>query len=329
MIEIGYTLSSEEHAPTDLVRYATLAEEVGFSFAMVSDHFHPWIDRQGQSSFVWSVLGAISRETERLRVATGVTCPTFRIHPAIIAHAAATVAAMMPGRFMLGVGSGERLNEHILGDPWPPVPERLERLEEAIGLIRMLWSGELRSHRGRHYRVDNARLYTLPELPPPILVAAAGPQATELAARAGDGLVGLAPDRQMIERFVTAGGAEKPRYGQLHVCWAKSEREARRIAYEWWSNGALPGKLFTELALPSDIEQAASLASEEVVAGHVVCSPDPGPHLEAIEEFVAAGYTHVYLHQVGPDQEGFLRFCEHQLLPEVTTRFERVLSGPG
>src|SRR3954465_13378228 len=161
MAELGYALSSEEHRPNDLVRAAQRAEEVGFTFALISDHFHPWVDAQGQSPFVWSVLGGIAHATQRLRVGTGVPCPLVRVHPAIIAQATATVAAMMPGRFFLGVGSGENLNEHILGDRWPLPDERLEMLEEAVEVIRLLWQGGEQTHRGRHYTVDHARVYTL------------------------------------------------------------------------------------------------------------------------------------------------------------------------
>ena len=175
MTEFGYWLSSEEHAPLDLVRNAARAEELGFSFAMISDHFHPWIDAQGQSPFVWSVLGGIAQATERLQVATGVTCPLIRTHPAIVAQAAATVGVMLPGRFTLGLGTGENLNEHVLGDRWPAPDERIEMLEEAIEVIRLLWAGGEKTHRGKHYTVDHARLYTLPEQPIPIAVAAVEP----------------------------------------------------------------------------------------------------------------------------------------------------------
>jgi len=315
---IGYTLSSEENGPAALVEQAVRAERVGFSFAMISDHFHPWIDRQGDSPFVWGVLGALSQATEKLQLATGVTCPTTRIHPAIIAHAAATAAALLPGRFSLGVGSGENLNEHILGDHWPPVPRRQERLEEAIEVIRLLWEGGLKSHRGRHYTVENARLYSLPEEPPPILVAVAGDRSTDLAARVGDGLVGTAPIAESVERFRAGGGAGKPTYGQLHVCWAKSEEEAKRTALEWWPNGAVSGSHFLELPLPSHFEEAAELVSEADIAENIVCGPDPERHLAAIREYLEAGYDHVYVHQVGPDQEGFFDFYERAVLPELS-----------
>lgn len=317
MLELGYTLSAEEHGPRDLVRYARRAEEAGFSFALVSDHYHPWIDRQGHSPFVWSVIGGVAVATERLRLGTGVTCPTIRIHPAIVAQAAATAAAMMPGRFFLGVGSGENLNEHVLGDRWPAASERLDMLGEAVEVIRHLWEGGLTTHRGEHYRVENARIYTLPDEPPPLLVAAAGPNAVALAAAVGDGLISTAPDPDTIAGFDEAGGRGKPRYGQLHVCWAPDEGEAKRTALEWWPNTSLPGDLSAELPLPRHFEQAAQLLDEDAVAEQVVCGPDPERHLDAIREYADAGYDHVYVHQVGPDQEGFFRFYEHEVLPKL------------
>ena len=318
MAKIGYTLSSEEQDPVTLVANAARAEEVGFSFAGISDHFHPWIDRQGESPFVWGALGAISQATERLPVFTGVTCPTMRIHPAIVAHAAATAAALLPGRFSLGVGSGENLNEHIFGDRWPAVPVRQARLEEAIEVIRLLWEGGLKSHRGTHYTVENARIYSLPEEPPPILVAVAGDKSVDIAARAGDGLIGTAPVAESIDRFRANGGEGKPTYGQLHVCWAQSEEEARRTVLEWWPNAALSGNHAFELPLPSHFEEVAELVGEDDVAESVVCGPDPERHVDAIREYVDAGYDHVYVHQIGPDQEGFFSFYEREVLPELS-----------
>ncbi len=317
MAAIGYTLSSEEHSAPSLVEQAVRAEQAGFAFAGISDHFHPWIDRQGNSPFVWGVLGAIAQATERIELITGVTCPTTRIHPAIVAHAAATVATLLPGRFSLGVGSGENLNEHILGERWPAVPERQERLEEAIEVIRLLWRGGLKSHRGRHYTVQNARIYSLPEEPPPILVAVGGEKSVDLAARAGDGMIGTSPVAESVERFRSGGGEGKPTYGQLHVCWAADEDEARRTALEWWPNGAISGSHFLELPLPSHFEEAVDLVREEDIAESVVCGPDPEHHLDAIREYVDAGYDHVYIHQIGPDQEGFFEFYERLVLPEI------------
>jgi coenzyme F420-dependent glucose-6-phosphate dehydrogenase len=312
--EIGYALSSEEHGPADLVRYARLAEERGFTYALVSDHFHPWTDRQGQSPFVWAVIGAIAEATERLRLGTGVTCPTMRTHPAVIAHASATAAALLPGRFFLGLGTGENLNEHVLGDAWPEGAVRLEMLAEAIDVIRLLWQGGYQSHHGRHYTVEQARLYTLPEEPPPIMIAADKEDAAELAATAGDGLVGTSPDEELLSQFEAAGGKGKPRFGQVTVCWAEDEASARKTALEWWPNAALPGELSQELALPRHFEQAAQLVSEDAVAETVVCGPDPDAHRSAIEEYAEAGYDHVYVHQVGPDQEGFLDFYSREIL---------------
>jgi G6PDH family F420-dependent oxidoreductase len=316
-VQIGYTLASEEHGPRDLVRYAQRAEEAGFAFAMISDHFHPWIDRQGNSPFVWSVIGAIAHATERLQVGTGVTCPTVRMHPAIVAQAAATSATMLPGRFLLGLGTGEALNEHILGDHWPPASVRREMLAEAVAVIRQLWSGDQVEHRGQHYTLENARLYTLPEQPPPIMIAAAGPEAAELAGKLGDGFVGTAPDKELIERFDDAGGTGTPRYGQITVCWAEDEREARRIAREWWPNAGIPGELGQVLALPAHFEQAAQLVSEDALAESIACGPDPERHLQLIRRYAQAGYDHIFLHQVGPDQDGFFDFFERELRPHL------------
>jgi coenzyme F420-dependent glucose-6-phosphate dehydrogenase len=314
---IGYALSTEEHGPGELVRYARLAEEAGFEFAVISDHYHPWIDRQGESAFVWSIIGAIANATDRLRLGTGVTCPTIRLHPAIIAQAAATAATLLPGRFFLGVGSGENLNEHVVGERWPPVAVRLEMLEEAIEAIRELWSGALVSHRGKHYTVENARLYTLPDEPPPLVVAAAGPNAAALAGRLGDGLVGVSPQTEVVEAFDAAGGGGKPRYGQVQVCWAADEAEAKRTALEWFPNIALPGDLSQELAQPAHFEQASELLSEDDMAEIVACGPDPDRHLEMIGRFTDAGFDHVYVHQIGPAQEGFMDFYAREVLPRA------------
>jgi coenzyme F420-dependent glucose-6-phosphate dehydrogenase len=316
-VEIGYALSSEEFDAPTLVGLARRAEEAGFSFAGISDHFHPWVDAQGQSPFVWGTLGAIAQATERLRLLTGVTCPTTRMHPAIVAHAAATAAQLLPGRFALGVGSGENLNEHVLGDRWPAVADRQDRLEEAIEVIRSLWSGKLTSHRGKHYTVENARLYSLPDEPPPLLVAVAGESSVELAARVADGIVGTAPVAESVESFRAGAGVDKPAYGQLHVCWAEDEGDARRTALEVWPNGGISGSYFLELPLPAHFEEAAEVLDEEDVAESVVCGPDPERHLAAIREFLDAGYEHVYVHQVGPDQEGFFRFYERDVLPQL------------
>ena len=314
-VELGYALSSEEHGPLALVEHASRAEECGFTYALVSDHFHPWIDAQGQSPFVWSVLGGIATRTERLRVGTGVTCPTIRIHPAIVAQAAATCAAMLPGRFFLGVGTGENLNEHVLGDRWPPTFVRREMLREAVELMRDLWRGELTSHRGTHYTVENARLYTVPDEPPEVMVAASGPEAAALAGEIGDGLVATAPDADLVSTFEDAGGTGKERFAQLTVCWAEDEDDAITTALEVWPNAGLRGTLGQELPLPSHFEQAAVMVGREEIAEAIVCGPDPERHRAAIQEYAEAGFDHVYVHQVGADQDGFLRFYEREILP--------------
>ena len=321
MTTFGYALSSEEHAPSDLVRNARMAEEAGFEFALISDHFHPWIDRQGHSPFVWSVLGGIAEATERLQVGTGVTCPMIRIHPAIIAHAAATTAAMMPGRFFLGVGTGENLNEHVLGDKWPDWDVRARMLEESIEVMRELWKGDVTSFEGEFYTVENARLYTLPDEPIPVMVAASGPRAAELAGRLGDGFIGTAPERELLTAFDKGRrGRKRPRYGQLTVCWGRDERKARRTAHQMWPTAAIPGESGQELPNPKHFEQLAEIVTEDMIAEQVVCGPDIDKHVKAIRKYVDAGYDHVYVHQIGPDQKGFIEAYARDVLPKLEAK---------
>ncbi|HUH07502.1 MAG TPA: TIGR03557 family F420-dependent LLM class oxidoreductase [Egibacteraceae bacterium] len=317
MVEVGYALSSEEHGPSELVRYAAAAEQAGFRTAMVSDHFHPWTSRQGQSPFVWSVLGGIAQATERIRVGTGVTCPTIRTHPAIIAHAAATAAVMLPGRFFLGVGSGEALNEHILGDHWPPAEVRIEMLEEAVAVMRLLWQGGTQTHYGEYYVVENARLFTLPDEQIPILVSAFGPMALAAATRMGDGYIGTSPEPDLVQGFADKAGQDKPRIGQMRVCWAEDEAQARREVFELWPTQGLPGQLSQDLVTVEHFEQAVSVLSEEQVVGEVPCGPDPERHLDSFRAYADAGYDTVCVQQVGADQEGFLRFYEREILPKL------------
>lgn len=315
MIKFGYALSSEEHAPNDLVRFACRAEETGFSFALISDHYHPWVNEQGHSPFVWSVIGGIAQATNHLEVGTGVTCPTTRIHPAIIAQAAATAATMMPGRFFLGVGTGENLNEHILGEQWPPHAIRLAMLKEAVDLMRTLWSGENVSRWGEFYTVEDAQLYTLPDEPPQIMVAASGPTMLEAAGNFGDGLIGLAPKKDMVTKFEEAGGKGKPKFGQVAVCWAESESEAEEIVTRVWPNTGLTGEMAQELRTVAHFEQAVKMLHKQDIVKDVVCGPDPLKHIEGIQKMIDAGYDHVYVHQIGPDQEGFFRFYGREVLP--------------
>jgi G6PDH family F420-dependent oxidoreductase len=313
--EIGYFLSGEEHGPRELVAYARQAEEAGFRSVWLSDHYHPWTDRQGQSPFVWCVIGGIAATTG-LRLTTSATCPTVRLHPAVVAQAAATAACMLPGRFQLGVGSGENLNEHVLGDRWPNAAARLDMLEEAIEVMRALWQGELTSHQGRHFRVESARIYTLPEAPPPVIVSAFGPRAVSLAARAGDGYMSVAPERQLVEQYEREGG-RGPRMGGLKVCWGADEAEARKTAHLLWANDLLPGQLAQELPLPSHFEQASELVGEDMVAEAIPCGPDPERHAAAVRQFLDAGFDEVYVSQIGDDQAGFLGFWRRELAPRL------------
>jgi coenzyme F420-dependent glucose-6-phosphate dehydrogenase len=323
MVQIGYTLSSEEHGPGDLLLYGRIAEEVGFDFLTVSDHFHPWTSRQGQSPFVWSVLGGLSVKTERVHILTTVTCPTIRMHPAIVAQAAATTACLLPDRFVLGLGTGENLNEHVVGMGWPHPHERLEMLEEAIGLIRQLWTGELVTEWTEHFTVDRARLYTIPEASPPVAVAASSPAAAELAGRNGDALISTAPDEDLVKAFRDAGGEGKPVYGQLTVCYGPDETKSKEEALEWWPNTSVPGNLGVELAEPQQFEDVAKLITADSVAEKVVCGPGTEPIREKIGAFVEAGFDHVFLHQVGPRQEEFLEFARKELLPAIDDQWAR------
>ena len=317
-IQLGYKLTSEEFSALELVRQAQAAEEHGFAFALISDHYHPWTNRQGQSPFAWAVIGGIAATTTRLIVGTGVTCPTFRIHPAIIAQAAATVASMMPGRFFLGVGTGESLNEHITGERWPEVVVRQERLAEAIEIIRRLWEGKQTSFHGRYFTVENARIYSLPERLPQLVIAAAGPKSADMAAQLGDGLVATEPDKDIVERFRKGGGINKPRYGELHVCFDENEHRAQEIAHEIWPLIGLAGQLFPEIPLPTLFEKASSLVTREKIAALVPCGPDPNKHLKAIQEYVDAGFDHISIHQIGPNQEAFMDFYAREIFPNIS-----------
>lgn len=317
MPELGFALSSEDHPPNQLVRQAVLAERAGFTFALISDHFHPWIDAQGNSPFVWSTLGGIAQATESIRVGTGVTCPISRISPALVAQAAATVGAMMPGRFFLGVGSGENLNEHVLGARWPLPDERLEMLEEAVEVIRLLWQGGEQTHRGRHYTVDHARLYTLPDPLPELFVAGTAPIAAALAGRIGDGFISTAPERKYVQAFEDAGGKGKQKIGMIHCAYDEDEQAGLTRATKLWPNLALKGPLGQALATPSDFEEAAAMVDESDVAEQTPCGPDPEPYLALIGKYADAGFTHVYVHQIGDNQDEFAEFAAKELIPKV------------
>jgi G6PDH family F420-dependent oxidoreductase len=310
-MRIGYFLSCEEFGPAELLEQAVRAERAGFHGLWISDHYHPWNDTQGHSPFVWSVIGALSSMT-RLPVTTAVTCPTIRTHPAIIAQAAATSAVMLEGRFNLGVGTGEALNEHVLGTHWPEADVRLEMLEEAVEVIRTLWEGGQRSHRGRHYTVENARVYDLPDTPPPILVSGFGPKAIEVAARIGDGFVTTSPDADAIGRF-RAGGGTGPVHAGVKVCYMDDADEARRTVHRIWPNEALPGELAQVLPTPAHFEQACELVSPDMLSTPV--GPDIDEHVAALQAFADAGVDELYVSQIGPEHDAFFERWAPAVLP--------------
>lgn len=320
---LGLSLVGEEHPPTALLEQARAAEEAGFGFLLVSDHYHPWSEAQGHSPFLWTLLGGLAAVTRRIPVGTGVTCPAGRIHPAVVAQAAATTACLLEGRFFLGVGTGEALNEHILGDPWPPYPERLARLEEALTVIRRLWSGEELSWRGPRFRVDRARIYDLPSTPPPVLMAASGTRAARAAARLAEGLISLGPDASVCAAYREAGGAG-PRLTQLSACWAPSLIEARRTAHRLWPVCALEGQAYARLETPAALERATASIPEEEVAAAIPCGPDPATHLEAIRDCLEAGFSHVSVHLIGPRWREGLELYAREILPRLPS-----LKGPG
>ncbi|MFK0237426.1 TIGR03557 family F420-dependent LLM class oxidoreductase [Streptomyces vinaceus] len=316
MTSFGYFLSCEEFTPAQLLDQARKAQEAGFTRLAISDHFHPWNDAQGNSPFVWSVIGALSQAVA-LPVTTLVTCPTVRLHPAVTAQAAATSHHLLDGRFTLGVGTGEALNEHILGDRWPSFDERADMLEEAVEVMRELFTGRQISHRGRHYTVDNARLYNAPERRLPVHVSGFGPKAAELAGRIGDGFVTMGPDHDAIQRFRSAGGEGKQVIGGLKVCWGEDREKAVETAHRLWPSEHLPGELAQVLPTPAHFEQAGELVTREQVSRNVPCGDDVEEHLSAVRAYVDAGFDEVYIGQIGPDQEAFFTASRDKLLPAL------------
>ena len=317
MTNWGYTLSSEEHPPGDLVRFAERAEGAGFDFLSISDHFHPWIDEQGHSPFVWSVLGAVAHATTDIRVGTGVTCPIVRTPPVIVAHAAATVSLLSEGRFFLGVGAGEALNEHVMGEYWPPIEMRHEMLVEALEVMRELWKGETVDFHGSYYVVENARLYDAPDDPIPVVVSAFGPKAAEVAAGEGDGIWMTSPQPDVLKAFAKAKGsrtADRPAHRLLGA--HRRGGAGHRVAASGPTRRC-PGSSPRISRHPRTSSRPCELVRPEDVAQKVPCGPDPEPVLEKLREYEAAGLDHVHVHQIGPDQEGFLEFWEREVQPKL------------
>ncbi len=316
MTDFGYVLSSEEHAPRTLVRNAPLAEAAGFDYLSVSDHYHPWVQAQGHSPFVWSLLGSLAQVTDRVQVGVGVTCPIVRIHPAVIAQAAATTSQLFEGRFFLGLGTGEALNEHVLGDKWPIPEVRRAMLVEAIDVLQQLWTGETVDHHGEHYTVENARLFDPPEQEIPLILSAFGSESAEHLAQVADGYWGTSPDAELVQKYVDAGGTG-PRYAELTVCWAEDEDEGRRTVHEHWPNSGLPGQLAQDLQTWTHFEQATSVLSIDQTTESIPCGPQIEPFVEQVRTYLDAGFDHLHFHQIGDDQDGFLRFWSDELQPAL------------
>jgi G6PDH family F420-dependent oxidoreductase len=301
------------------VRNGRRAEEAGFDFAAISDHFSPWIEEEGHAPFAFSVLGALAQATRRIGLMTAVTCPIMRYHPAIVAQAASTLALLSDDRFTLGLGAGERLNEHVVGEGWPDVRERHDRLAEACDIVQGLLSGELTRYRGQFFRLDDARLFDRPAHKPAVVLAAGGPEAARLAAEKGDGLVTTSPEAELIEAFVAAGGGG-PRYAEVALCYAGREEDARNTAHRYFRWTALGSPVNAELPDTRAFAAASRHISADAIAELVSCGPSPERHLEMIERYVKAGYDHLILVQVGPEQDAFLDFFARELAPRLRQR---------
>lgn len=322
MVRLGYKLMTEEHGPADLIRNARRAEEVGFDFAAISDHYFPWLPEEGHAPFAWAVLGGLAQATKRLGLMTAVTCPIMRYHPAIVAQAAATIGVMSGGRFSLGLGSGERLNEHVVGAAWPGILERQERLGEALDIIEGLLSGKITGYRGKYLQLDHAKLFDKPARKPAILLAAGGPEAARLAAEKADGLIVTEARSEPIQAYKAAGG-KGPRYAEIALCCARSEKSAMKTAHKYfrWSIAGWP--VLAELPHEEAFEAASKHVPVEVMGEEVSCGPSPKRHIEAIEEYIRLGCDHIVLNQIGPDHDFFFDFFKAVLAPALRGRTRR------
>lgn len=322
MVEIGYKLFTEAHSSLELVQNAKHAETAGFSFLSITDHYHPWTARQGHAGFAWTILGALAEATSSVQVSTGITCPTIRYNPAIIAQAAATAAVLFQGRFELGVGTGEALNEHITGSCFPSSEQiRLVMLREAVDVMRTLWSGGMHDYYGNFYMVDNAQVFELPETPPRVIMAAEGEMAAETAGEIADGLIHYEQKPQeVIDTFRSSGGEGKPAMLEFAVCYDRDEGRAKEIAYEWFPIAANKGELNWVLPTPTHFEELAKMVTPDEVAKTVVCSSDAQAFIEKIGKASDMGYDRVVINQVGPNQQEFITFMRDNVLPEFGVR---------
>jgi G6PDH family F420-dependent oxidoreductase len=317
MIKIGYTMMCEQRSPKELVNDLVLAERAGFDFSVISDHYHPWIEAQGHAGFAWSILGAAAQATERIGLMTYVTCPLIRYHPALVAQMAATVSLLSDGRFRLGLGSGEALNEHVVGEGYPAIDIRHEMLEEAVEIIRELFSGDYVTFRGIHFDVEGARLFDCPDTPPEIGIAAGGPRASEIAGQIGDILITTEPKADLVQTFAAAGGEGKPVVGQASVCWGPDEAAARKLAHEQfaWSLGGW--KIQSELPNCVNFEAYTKVVSEDQVAEAIPSGPNIEKIVDTVRKYVDAGFTELALNQIGPEQEAFCDFYGRELGPAL------------
>jgi G6PDH family F420-dependent oxidoreductase len=318
MVKIGYTVMGEQAGPKQLVADASRAEAAGFDFIAASDHYFPWLAEQGHSPYTWSVLGAIAHATERVELMTYVTCPIMRYHPAVVAQKAATIQLLSGGRFTLGLGAGENLNEHVIGQSWPAVDIRHEMLAEAVQIIRRLFAGETVTFRGNHLDAESARLWDLPPDPPPIGIAVSGPDSCELAGEHADVMIAVEPRAQLGEWFDSAGGAGKPRIGQTGLCYDPDPDSARKRAVEqfrWFTGG---WKTMAELPTHQHFAAASTAVREEDIAKQMPCGPDVEAHVKAVKQYVDAGFTHVAVVQIGGEhQDQFFPWAERELLPAL------------
>jgi G6PDH family F420-dependent oxidoreductase len=320
-MDFGYTMLCEQTPPKQLVTDLVHAEAAGFGFSVISDHYFPWIEEQGHAAYAWSVLGAAAQATRRIPLMTFVTCPTVRYHPAVVAQKAATMGVLSDGRFTLGVGAGENLNEHVTGGGWPSVNVRHEMLGEALEIIHGLFGGGYLNYRGEHFTADSAKLYDLPERPVPVAVAASGPSSVRLAAKYGDALVTTEPDAAVVEAFGAGGGAGKPVYGQIPVCFGRDVAAARADAHRMWSWGLAGWKVMSELPSPVNFAAHADFVREDDVAEAVPCGDDIDVYAEAVRAYADAGFTHLAFAQIGADrQHDFITWAEAELLPELHRR---------
>lgn len=315
MARYGYTLYSEGNAPKDLVRQAVMAEEAGFDFLVISDHFHPWLSSQSHAGFAWSILGAVAEVTEKIQLATMVTCPIMRYHPAIIAQAAATIGVLSGGRFTLGLGAGERLNEHVVGLGWPSVTVRHKALREAIEIIKLLWSGGYQSFDGRYFHLSDARIFDLPDEPMHFYVGAGGVRAAALAAALNGGVCVTEPRQRIIEIFKENGGEGV--WGQVVLSWAKDEKAGLDAAYNQFRFSAGSWKVQSELPNPINFDHATKNVRPEDLASTIPAGPDVKTHLQGIQSFLDIGVENLAVAYPGSEPDKFMDFWRNSLRPQL------------